>query len=408
MTRHIAGTFLAVIMVLGCDSRSPKPQPPTTSSPSESAASSSQAAMGASAPAAGEAGQRPQASPTSNPIAIQRRTPAERAMVVDIDGNLQRHVSPPQAVETEALNLVESERKRTHTDIDDDTWITELPNGVVSVFKKMTYEISRHALSEADRLNGVEWAGSVTARALAMKEKFPGQPNWGEWQSLGGGVDVVHADLQKKNGQWVWQSSFATAWRQNKKPSPSKYPPEFRKTDPTAESRRKSIVAAAMTQTTSKKYRVRGEPIMKGLFKEPNPGVFEATITDVSVTRPQGADAGGGSSDELTIAYADLVNAELYDQYPQDPGVKLNRRAMSGGQEDTYPVFVFFLDINAAKQFLADVSAAHHAWINKFLPSLTAADVAKFYASTREERLLMLGEAADSATSAKPANSVAH
>ena len=79
---------------------------------------------------------------------------------------------------------------------------------------------SKGPLSEADKLNGLEWSGSVelTAKASRNKTRISGD-KWSQWQNgmaSGGGFH-----LEKRNGQWKVEN-YGTKYERS--PAPEQIP----------------------------------------------------------------------------------------------------------------------------------------------------------------------------------------
>jgi len=62
-------------------------------------------------------------------------------------------------------------------------------------------------ISEADRLNGIEWTGTVEVDAsVHRKKRLDGSGPWAEWKKGLPGIPMPYS-LQKKNGQWNIQAA---------------------------------------------------------------------------------------------------------------------------------------------------------------------------------------------------------
>jgi hypothetical protein len=80
-----------------------------------------------------------------------------------------------------------------------------MPRSLIQA-KGISFMITAESLSEADKLNQVEWSGQVDVSAIASRRK-PLQPSatWQDWQS---GLELYNGDgattyvLVKKAGQW--------------------------------------------------------------------------------------------------------------------------------------------------------------------------------------------------------------
>jgi hypothetical protein len=80
-----------------------------------------------------------------------------------------------------------------------------LPRALIEA-KGITFNISSQPLSEADKLNQLEWSGEVNVVAVASRRK-PMQPGaaWKDWET---GLELYNGDgattyvLEKKAGRW--------------------------------------------------------------------------------------------------------------------------------------------------------------------------------------------------------------
>lgn len=60
-------------------------------------------------------------------------------------------------------------------------------------------------LSEVDKLNGIEWIGSVALYCKATRQYSMDHREWDDWESCYDSyVDKSTIKLQKKNGQWIF------------------------------------------------------------------------------------------------------------------------------------------------------------------------------------------------------------
>lgn len=97
---------------------------------------------------------------------------------------------------------------------DGDSWFTSVhePHGwaenVTIQIKDVTHVLNESRITEADRLNGIEWRGEIEIRPKASRAHAPKQTpqyqfvGWREWQD---GMDFLvtnHITLMKKAGKW--------------------------------------------------------------------------------------------------------------------------------------------------------------------------------------------------------------
>jgi hypothetical protein len=111
----------------------------------------------------------------------------------------------------DAVSAVQAELEK-HWVQTPDGWITVYPPGHSSdvlfrdsaeQIKELKFEIKSHPLSDADKLNQIQYSASCTFPHLAIRSfgsnQMSGPENWTEWSTKF--PDVV-ASVQKQNGQW--------------------------------------------------------------------------------------------------------------------------------------------------------------------------------------------------------------
>ncbi len=113
----------------------------------------------------------------------------------------------PSPLDQEALKVVQDEYWNRRFAICGDSYLFNragfgqalYPNYVDAIqFKDVVVKIEPDDLSDADRMNGMEWKGNVYA--TTKLSRWHGRGRWYEWQSR----DIYEpAYLQKKRGQWT-------------------------------------------------------------------------------------------------------------------------------------------------------------------------------------------------------------
>jgi hypothetical protein len=68
-------------------------------------------------------------------------------------------------------------------------------------FKPATPKVVAEDITEADRLNGVEWHGAVNFSAPAHRVRMDGNP-WADWEPWPQGT-FWSVELEKRNGNWT-------------------------------------------------------------------------------------------------------------------------------------------------------------------------------------------------------------
>jgi hypothetical protein len=81
--------------------------------------------------------------------------------------------------------------------------------GSVAEFDTVSWKAVREPLSQADRLNGLEWQGLTIVYAAAIREKFSLQDGFGLWRTPAEDIPeqpkgVFAVVLAKTQGQWTY------------------------------------------------------------------------------------------------------------------------------------------------------------------------------------------------------------
>jgi len=75
-------------------------------------------------------------------------------------------------------------------------------------FKGVTFVLAASSLTDADRLNGIEWEGST--RISSTAQRITDRGSWLDWGSDNlFGLSVV---MQKRNGQWTYRTQQGDGW----------------------------------------------------------------------------------------------------------------------------------------------------------------------------------------------------
>ena len=86
------------------------------------------------------------------------------------------------------------------------------PGKVITEFRTPLISVSPWRVSEADRLNGVEWRGIILVRiesyrdCYMVKDRFTPRNvgHWSEWKDgKASNAHVVSVELEKRNGKWA-------------------------------------------------------------------------------------------------------------------------------------------------------------------------------------------------------------
>ena len=76
-------------------------------------------------------------------------------------------------------------------------------------FRDVSFEIVPRQLTEADKLNGIRWAGAFTLTAKAHREQSGRSNQWGKWKE-GGSLEFKAKDVQ---GKWHFvRKQFIFRW----------------------------------------------------------------------------------------------------------------------------------------------------------------------------------------------------
>lgn len=222
---HMSGTitrfvFLGIALLLGgCEHRKTTP-PATTSS---------------------QAGPSQTPPPAAAAVAKQPLTVVDKATPVNVDGvELSRPLTP---TEREAVAKVDAERSH-HLIEKGDSWYTffEGPQGQVNSFlgvspdpahyqqiKGPLYQVHSAPLSEADKLNGFEYKGTVWAGAAAWRRNVAAESTvngnkrvtptkWEPWKSGLPPTGIFGRRVWRKDGEWHVSTSH---------PEGQSYPPSY-------------------------------------------------------------------------------------------------------------------------------------------------------------------------------------
>ncbi|MEY2518314.1 MAG: hypothetical protein QOF24_73 [Verrucomicrobiota bacterium] len=100
----------------------------------------------------------------------------------------------------------------------DDKWITQARDiPFLFQIKGRKSKVDAKPLSEADRLNGVEWVGTVSFSSAAEREFWfeadpgytsaPRVKGWNDWETSH--QPIASYELRRKNRQWIFSSNEA-------------------------------------------------------------------------------------------------------------------------------------------------------------------------------------------------------
>lgn len=93
------------------------------------------------------------------------------------------------------------------------SFIGSKPNQVFMGYrewKNLTWRVESRAITEADRLNGVEWLGYSWISASAVRDTNKTGKNWSPWMQ--GVKDAGEIKVLKKNGQWKLASQVSSSY----------------------------------------------------------------------------------------------------------------------------------------------------------------------------------------------------
>ncbi len=66
---------------------------------------------------------------------------------------------------------------------------------------RMKIETFPKTLSEADKMNGLQWQGQISLSADVTRERLKGQKQWGNWTD-GFGAQNMGLSMREVNGKW--------------------------------------------------------------------------------------------------------------------------------------------------------------------------------------------------------------
>jgi hypothetical protein len=90
-------------------------------------------------------------------------------------------------------------------------------------FKEVTFQAAPRGLNEADRLNKVEWAGTVNVAARFVRESFA-QGGRQHWREYGVPANVAHFNARKVKGNWQLDDMFSSLRRMYRRPTCAEIP----------------------------------------------------------------------------------------------------------------------------------------------------------------------------------------
>jgi len=128
--------------------------------------------------------------------------------------------SIPGAGNSEVVNLVRAELEK-HWLKTSDGWISEFPSSVSSqvIFrqiKELKFEVSSDKLSEADKLNGIEFKGACRFQnSVSRSYDSWGPAKWSDWRD----DNLDGLPVLKEKGQW--QLASFSKWTTGIKPEES-------------------------------------------------------------------------------------------------------------------------------------------------------------------------------------------
>jgi hypothetical protein len=115
------------------------------------------------------------------------------------------HVSAKTEAETLAKEWVNARFLRHKG-----SWYTIFPSGFMHQFKNVRYDVDSDELSEADKLNSIEWKGSIcytcgVRRSYYARDHFGKKKDWQEWENCSY-EPIIAFILVKKVGSWQLRS----------------------------------------------------------------------------------------------------------------------------------------------------------------------------------------------------------
>ena len=78
--------------------------------------------------------------------------------------------------------------------------------GNLSEIKGLDVQIQDNGITDADKLNGFEWSGSIVIRCNSIRDFYNA---WSEWRMGCGqnGLSATYVPLSKWKGQWLFYSN---------------------------------------------------------------------------------------------------------------------------------------------------------------------------------------------------------
>jgi hypothetical protein len=81
--------------------------------------------------------------------------------------------------------------------------------------KGISTEIMSTPLSEADKLNGVEWKGTTHLRVKSARFVMSGDPPWTEWFDTDNKMEFFRngltREMRKQNGKWIFEGGWGVS-----------------------------------------------------------------------------------------------------------------------------------------------------------------------------------------------------
>jgi hypothetical protein len=113
-----------------------------------------------------------------------------------------------EEVEAEAKRIVETQFTQCGDSHYAEVTIgVSTPNIVIAQCRSLSFESSSINLSEADKLNGIEWKGTVSSKPVA--ERFYARSKWSDWEPpLMNAVCKIPFEGEKKNSVWTLKGGF--------------------------------------------------------------------------------------------------------------------------------------------------------------------------------------------------------
>lgn len=147
----------------------------------------------------------PAASGTPDPFLVKGGD-----IIIETHDDLDPGSGPP--LDSEARMEFHKLWKNTFTDCGNGTYVTRTQYGTLKQVKNVTFIVQPRRITEADRLNGVEWSGLVRA-------KYTSERNWNNtWDKWVTAYAAPFMAFEKRNSQW--SAPNMTSWRYQKAPCP--------------------------------------------------------------------------------------------------------------------------------------------------------------------------------------------